>query len=168
MKSEPHRQCRASSTLRRRPCAPASCFLGAPRPPRQRRELQPPTAQRFLPPNLSFSGACKAAQLQSIVLRFVFQARCFPEAEFSEKVLVEMFASGVGRKKEIPRFDSVKTLQRFIWMPSSALRSSRGGLSSLQCFCEYLLQWEHVLHLSERRLVTLLQGQGMKWGETGS
>lgn len=79
-----------------------------------------------------------------------------------------MFASGMGRKKEIPHFDSAKILQQFIWMWSSALRSSRGGLSSLQCFCEYLLQRERVLRLSERLLVTLLQGQGMKWGETGS
>lgn len=58
-----------------------------------------------LPPNAAFSGAGKAAQLKSISLRFLglffFQARCLPEAEvFFKKVLVEMFAWGMGRKKK--------------------------------------------------------------------
>lgn len=70
-----------------------------------------------------FQVPLEAAQLKSITLRFIFfpQARCFPEAEFFRKVLMETFVSGIGRKRKNPHFDSVKTWQKFIQMWSNAL-----------------------------------------------
>lgn len=79
-------------------------------------------ASCFLPPNLPFPGAYRSCTIEINHLEiFSAQIRCFTEAEFFKKILVEMFASGIGRKRKNPHFESVKTWQKFIQMWSNAL-----------------------------------------------
>lgn len=72
------------------------------------------------------------------------QSRCFPDTEFFKKILVEMFASGIGRKRKNPHFDPVKTWQKFIQMWSNALAMMEGR-SQQRSVPLHLLQLERVL-----------------------
>lgn len=123
-----------------------------------------------LPPNFSLPGACKAAQLKSITMRFFFQARCLPEAEIF-KVLVEMFTSEMGMKKKIILLILLKT---YSGLPGcrAALQHHRGVVSAAFSVSTSTRFNQSTSYTSaERFQVTpsqLASNCRVKWGEKGS